>query len=103
MNNVVSLQDEREIKTLIDRLGQVISVNENVAERTFNLLDGESMDTENTRTVSVRFPVELLEALDAHTRERAYRTETRITRNMVVIEAVRDALKASQQGKGKAE
>ena len=38
MSNVIDLQQEREINALIDQLGQFISVNPDIAERTFATL-----------------------------------------------------------------
>ena len=68
MNNIVDLQKEREIKVLIDKLGKLISTNPNTVKRTFDYLDGENMDTEKTKTVSVRFPIELLDWIDSYSR-----------------------------------
>lgn len=85
MNNIVDLQNEREIKALIDKLGELISANPDTAKRTFEYLEGENMDTEKTRTVSVRFPIELLDWIDNYSRILAVDQKKRITRNMVVI------------------
>lgn len=85
MNNIVDLQKEREIKVLIDKLGKLISTNSNTVKRTFDYLDGENMDTEKTKTVSVRFPIELLEWIDRYSRILAIDEKKRVTRNMVVI------------------
>ena len=85
MNNIVDLQKEREIKVLIDKLGELISTNPDTVKRTFDYLDGENMDTEKTKTVSVRFPIELLEWIDRYSRILAIDEKKRVTRNMVVI------------------
>ena len=85
MNNIVDLQKEREIKTLIDKLGKLISVNDETVKRTFDYLNGETMDTEKTKTVSVRFPIELLEWIDNYSRILAVDQKKRVTRNMTVI------------------
>lgn len=86
MNNVVDLNKEREIKTLIDKLGKLISVKQETIERTIDYLNEvNTMDTEKTRTVSVRFPIELLDWIDSYSRIAAVNQESRVTRNMVVI------------------
>jgi hypothetical protein len=43
------------------------------------------MDTEKTKTVSVRFPIELLDWIDRYSRILAIDEKKRVTRNMVVI------------------
>ena len=85
MNNIVDLQKEREIKVLIDKLGSLISTSPDTAKRTFEYLNGENMDTEKTKTVSVRFPIELLDWIDSYSRILAVDQKKRVTRNMVVI------------------
>lgn len=85
MNNLVDFQNEREIKVLIDKLSQLISTHPDTAKRTFEYLNGEAMDTEKTKTVSVRFPVELLDWIDNYSRILAVDQKKRVTRNMVVI------------------
>ena len=85
MSNIIDLQNEREIKVLIDKLGQLISTNPDTVKRTFDYLEREVMDTEKTRTVSVRFPIELLEWIDSYSRILAIDEKKRVTRNMVVI------------------
>ena len=87
MNNIVDLNKEREINTLIHKLGKLISVDPDLNERTFEYLNGDTamVDTDKTKTVSVRFPVELLKWIDSYSRIAAVNTETRITRNTTVI------------------
>ena len=85
MNNVIDLNKEREIKTLIDKLGTLISVDDETVKRTFDFLGGETMDTDKTKTVSVRFPIELLDWIDRYSRILAVDENKRVTRNMVVI------------------
>ena len=38
------------------------------------------------KTVGIRFPVELLDWIDAHSREKAFKEGKRVTRNNVVID-----------------
>lgn len=87
MNNIVDLNKEREISALINKLGKLISVDPDLNERTFEYLNEEPtmVDTDKTKTVSVRFPVELLKWIDSYSRIAAVNTETRITRNTTVI------------------
>jgi len=87
MNNIVDLNKEREINVLIDKLGKAISTDSTLNKRTFDLLNGElaTMDTEKTRTTSVRFPIELLKWIDSYARIVAVNQEERITRNTVII------------------
>lgn len=87
MNNIVDLNKEREINTLIHKLGKLISVDPDLNERTFEYLNGDTamVDTDKTKTVSVRFPVELLKWIDSYSRIAAVNTETRITRNTTVV------------------
>lgn len=85
MSNIIDLQNEREIKVLIDKLGKLISTNPDTVKRTFDYLESEVMDTEKTKTVSVRFPIELLDWIDRYSRILAIDEKKRVTRNMVVI------------------
>lgn len=88
MNNIVDLNREREINTLINKLGKLISVDPDLKERTFDYLLNEEpvmVDTEKTKTTSVRFPIDLLNWIDSYTRIAAVNQETRVTRNMVII------------------
>jgi len=88
MNNIVDLDRERELNALINKLGQLISVGSDLNERTFGYLNGEIAvmpDTEKTKTVSVRFPVELLKWIDSYARIAAVNRESRLTRNTVII------------------
>ena len=85
--NIMDLDKEREIKALIDKLGKVISVNPETVKRTSEVLKGNLLmsDTDKTRTVSVRFPIELLEWIDSYSRIAAVNCESRVTRNATVI------------------
>ena len=87
MNNIVDLSKEREINTLIHKLGKLISVDPDLNERTFEYLNGDTamVDTDKTKTVSVRFPIELLKWVDSYARIVAVNKDTRITRNTVII------------------
>ncbi len=87
MSNIVDLNKEREIKVLIDKLGSLISTDSNLQNRTVQYLNEElkTMDTDKTRTVSVRFPIELLEWIDSYSRIAAVNQSMRVTRNMTVI------------------
>lgn len=87
MNNIVDLNREREIKVLIDKLGSLISTDSNLNERTFAYLNGDTdmVDTDKTKTVSVRFPVELLKWIDSYARVAAFNEDERVTRNTVII------------------
>jgi hypothetical protein len=87
MTNIVDLDREREINTLINKLGSLISVDSTLNKRTFDYLNGElaTMDTDKTRTVSVRFPIELLNWIDSYSRIAAVNQESRVTRTMVVV------------------
>ena len=88
MNNIVDLNREREINTLIHKLGKLISVDPDVNDKTFDYLlneDNEMVDTDKTKTVSVRFPIELLKWIDGYSRVVAINEDTRITRNATII------------------
>lgn len=84
---IVDLQQEREIKALIDQLGKVISATPETINRTFDYLasDLAMVDTVKTKTVSIRFPKELLEWIDRYSRIKSLNDDTRITRNNIVI------------------
>ena len=88
MNNIVDLNKEREISALINKLGKLISADPDLNERTFDYLLNEEtvmVDTDKTKTVSVRFPIELLQWIDSYARISAVNQETRITRNAIII------------------
>ena len=87
MNNIIDLNREREINTLINKLGKLINVDPQLNERTFDYLNGdnEMPDTDKTKTVSVRFPIELLEWIDGYSRISAVNMKSRITRNATVV------------------
>ena len=87
MNNIVDLDKERQINTLINKLGQLIS-DPDVNKKTFDYLLNEEtvmVDTDKTKTVSVRFPIELLKWIDGYSRVVAINEDTRITRNATII------------------
>lgn len=95
MNNVVDLQQEREINALIDRLGQTISVNPETAMRTFAALSGElSMRNEDAVMISVRVPKSLVEGIDDASREIAYREKRKVTRSSLITEWLDASYKA---------
>ena len=87
MNNIIDLNREREINTLINKLGKLINVDPQLNERTFDYLNGdnEMPDTDKTKTVSVRFPIELLKWIDLYVRALSYNSDERFTRNQVII------------------
>lgn len=87
MNNIVDLDKEREISALINKLGSLISADPDLNERTFEYLNEEPtmVDTDKTKTVSVRFPIELLKWIDGYSRVVAINEDTRITRNATII------------------
>lgn len=88
MNNIVDLNKEREISALINKLGKLISADPDLNERTFDYLLNEEtvmVDTDKTKTVSVRFPIELLKWIDGYSRVVAINEDTRITRNATII------------------
>ena len=86
-SHIVDLNEEREIKALINKLGQLISADSEVNNRTFDYLNEElaAVDTDKTRTVSIRFPLELLKWIDSYSRLEAVKNETRITRNSIIV------------------
>ncbi len=87
MNNIVDLNKEREISALINKLGSLISADPDLNERTFEYLNGDTamVDTDKTKTVSVRFPIELLKWIDIYVRAISYNSDERFTRNQVII------------------
>lgn len=87
MNNIVDLDKERQINTLIHKLGKLIS-DPDVNDKTFDYLLNEEtvmVDTDKTKTVSVRFPIELLKWIDLYVRALSYNSDERFTRNQVII------------------
>lgn len=87
MSNIISLQREREIKMLIKDLGELISIDDETAKRTFEYLKqkAEMNESSKSRTVSVRFPQELLDWIDEYARILAVDNRMRVTRNSVVV------------------
>ncbi len=87
MNNIVDLQNEREINALIDKLGSLISDDQSMTERTKSVLNGslEMKTKDDTVLLSVRIPKELFDWIDSYSRIAAVNKSTRITRTMVVV------------------
>ena len=87
MNNVINLNEEREINELIDKLGSLMSNDQSMAERTKSALNGElaMKSKDDTVMVSVRLPKELLDWIDSYSRIAAVNQESRVTRTMVVV------------------
>jgi len=95
MSNVTDLQQEREINALIDQLGQFISVNPDIAERTFAALDGdlEMLPNKEAGLLSVRLPKALINRIDDAAREVAYREKRKVTRSTLVVEWLEASVK----------
>ena len=85
MNNVADIQNEREINTLIHKLGSVIGGNQNTIDRTFNYLEEKRMGNEQM-VISVRLPESLVDRIEEHARLLAYQEKRRITRNSMIGE-----------------
>ena len=99
--NVVDLQSEREINSLIDRLGSLISDDSNTVNRTIHALEGRlEMKSDETIMVSVRLPKDLVKWLDSYSRITAVNQEKRVTRSDVVLnflELMRQVIKYREQ------
>jgi len=95
MSNVIDLQQKREINALIDQLGQLISVNPDIAERTFAALDGdlEMLPNKEAGLLSVRLPKALINRIDDAAREVAYREKRKVTRSTLVVEWLEASVK----------
>ena len=87
MNNIVDIQNEREINALIDRLGSLISDDSKMTERTKSVLNGnlEMKSKDDTVLLSVRVPKELFDWIDSYSRIAAVNQQSRITRTMTVV------------------
>ena len=95
MSNVIDLQQKREINALIDQLDQLISVNPDIAERTFAALDGdlEMLPNKEAGLLSVRLPKALINRIDDAAREVAYREKRKVTRSTLVVEWLEASVK----------
>jgi hypothetical protein len=87
MNNIVDLQNEREINALIDKLGSLMTNDQTMTERTKSVLNGnlEMKSKEETVLLTVRVPKTLFDWIDSYSRITAVNKSTRITRTMVVV------------------
>ena len=86
MNNVINLNEEREINELIDKLGSLMSNDQSMAERTKSALNGElAMKSDGSILLSVRIPKDLMNWIDSYSRIAAVNQESRVTRTMVVV------------------
>ena len=98
MSNVISLNDEREISALVDKLGQLISVNPDCAHRTKAALYGElEMKNSDSVLISIRLPKALVASLDEVSREQAYREKRKVTRSTLVVDWLDTMLKIHKQ------
>jgi hypothetical protein len=99
MNNVIDLQQEREINALVDKLGQLISDNPGIAERTFSVLDGEleMIPNKEAGLLSVRLPKTLINRIDDAAREVAYREKRKVNRSTLVAEWLKASIQRYEQ------
>lgn len=90
MSTITDLTKERQISCLIDRLGEHIASNPEIAERTYAYLDGElPVKRDNTVMISVRVPADLVTDIDAIAREIAYHEGRRVNRNSLLVDIMR--------------
>ena len=95
MNAVADLEQAREVKTLVDRLGAVLAGNPQCAERTAAFLHGElEMKNADSGNGSVRLPRKMVDAIDEMARETAYREKRKVTRSTLVAEWLRNKIAA---------
>ncbi len=86
MNNVINLNQEREINELIDKLGSLMANDETMTERTISVVnEGLEMKSDGNVLLSVRIPKELMDWIDSYSRIAAVNSESRITRTDTVI------------------
>ena len=96
MDNVMNLDCIRKGDAL---LSLAFSRNPNLALPSQEEIKMVYEDTES-KVVGIRFPVELLNWIDAFSREKAFREGRRVSRNNVVIDAL-EAQRAIELGKEK--
>ena len=86
MNNVINLNQEREINELIDKLGSLMTNDQPMTERTISVLkEGKEMKSDGNTLLSVRVPKELMNWIDSYSRIAAVNSESRITRTDTVV------------------
>ena len=103
MNNVINLNQEREINELIDKLGSLMANDETMTERTISVVnEGLEMKSDGNVLLSVRIPKELMDWIDSYSRIAAVNQETRITRTDTVINFLEN-MKAIYEYKSKNE
>ena len=86
MNNVIDLNQEREINELIDKLGSLMTNDQPMTERTISVLkEGKEMKSDGNTLLSVRVPKELMNWIDSYSRIAAVNSESRITRTDTVV------------------
>lgn len=86
MNNVINLNQEREINELIDKLGSLMTNDQSMTERTISVVNGSlEMKSDGNVLLSVRIPKELMDWIDSYSRIAAVNQETRITRTDTVV------------------
>lgn len=86
MNNVINLNEEREINELIDKLGSLMANDETMTERTISVVnEGLEMKSDGNALLSVRVPKELMDWIDSYSRIAAVNSESRITRTDTVV------------------
>lgn len=99
MNNVIDLQQEREINALIDGLGRLVSDDPPFAERTVSVLDGglKMIPNNEAGLLSVRLPKALINRIDDAAREVAYREKRKVTRSTLVAEWLEASIQRYEQ------
>ena len=86
MNNVIDLNQEREINELIDKLGSLMGNDQTMTERTISVFNGSlEMKSDGNALLSVRIPKELMDWIDSYSRIAAVNQEIRITRTETVV------------------
>lgn len=86
MNNVIDLNQEREINELIDKLGSLMTNDETMTERTISVVNGNlEMKSDGNALLSVRVPKDLMNWIDSYSRIAAVNSESRITRTDTVV------------------
>lgn len=95
MNNVVNLNDEREINSLINRLGSVISANPQRAK--------DYLMQDETVIISLRVSTTLLDRIERLVRKQSYVENKKVNRSGFILDVVASAvdhLEKSDNDKG---
>ncbi len=104
MNNIVDLQNERELNELTHKLGRIINGDSSCATRTRAFLYGElRMKNDDSCLLSVRVPTSLVHDLDDFAREIAFKEKRKVTRSSLVIDWLTTMMKNERMRKAQDE